>query len=223
MSSFPRSRFPSWLVGIGLLAAFLLGYSLHRSFEGHLSPAGLRAWVQSWGSLAPVLYVVIVTFRQFLLLPSMLVVAVGGLCFGVLLGTVLGALGLFLSGVLTFALGRGLGGEGLRQRFQKKYPDFEARVETLGPWVVFGTMVYPGGPMTAVFWASGLATVPFLPFALAVATGGLVRAFTYSFFGASLVDGVTPQFLLVVGGLAAVFVLPLFFPSVRRQLGKWRG
>ena len=223
MASFPRKRFPSWLVGIFLLAAFVLGYWLHHSFEGHLSPSGLRAWVQSWGTLAPVLYVVIVTFRQFLLLPSMLVVAVGGVCFGVLWGTTLGALGLFLSGVITFALGRGLGGERVRQWFQNKYPDWEARVETLGPWVVFATMVYPGGPMTGVFWASGLATVPFLPFALAVATGGVVRAFTYSFFGASLVDGITPRFIVVAVGLAAVFILPLCFPSVRRQLGKWRG
>ncbi|MEO2169187.1 MAG: hypothetical protein ABGY42_13935, partial [bacterium] len=54
--------------------------------------------------------------------------------------------------------------------------------------------------------------------ALAVATGGLVRAFTYSFFGASLVDGLTPRFYLGAGVMTLLLLGPLFVPSLRRRL-----
>ena len=223
MADSVHRRVPRWAVVVVLGLAFLLGGWLHQSFDGSLSPSGLREWVRSWGNLGPVLFVLVLTFRQFLFLPSLLLVSVGGLCFGVFWGTLLGGLGLFLSGVITFSLGRGLGGDRVRRWVQAKFPDFDERLESVGPWLVFGVMVYPGGPMTGVFWASGLSAIPFAPFALAVALGGLVRAFTYSFFGASLSDGLTPEFYVAVAVMAAIFILPLCFPSVRRMFSGWRG
>lgn len=211
-------RPPRWLVVLLVVAAFAGGWYLHQSLGLELSAEGLRDWVQQRGPLAPLVFVAVLTFRQFLLLPSMLVVSVGGLCFGVLWGTVLGSLGLFLSGLVTFAFGRGLGSEALRAKFRDKNARLAERVEQFGPWVVLAAMVYPGGPMTGVFWASGLSTVRFAGFALAVGSGAVVRAFTYSFFGASLVGGLTPRFWAGVAVLSVLFIGPLLVPSVRRRL-----
>lgn len=194
------------------------GWYLQQSLGLELSAEGLRRWVEEQGPVAPVIFVLVVTFRQFLLLPSMLLVSVGGLCFGVLGGTILGSIGLFLSGVITFGLGRGLGGQSLQARFRAGNARLAERIEEFGPWVVLAAMVYPGGPMTGVFWAAGLSTVRFAPFALAVATGGIVRAFTYSFFGAALVDGLTGRFWGVLAAMVALFVVPLLFPRVRQGL-----
>ena len=214
-----KRRLPPWTVWSLIAAGFAFGYWLHGQFTFDLSLEGLREWIQSWGGWAPVLFVAVMTFRQFLFLPSLVVLSVGGLGFGVFWGTILGALGLFLSGMMTFALGRGLGGEGLRQRVRARYPEMEARIERLGPWLVLAVMVYPGGPMTAVFWASGVTTIGVLPFALAVLSGGVVRAFTYSFFGASLIEGLSVQFLWVSLGMVVICLLPLCFSSVRQMLG----
>jgi uncharacterized membrane protein YdjX (TVP38/TMEM64 family) len=198
--------------------AFGGGWYVHQLLGLELSLDGLRDWVQAKGTVAPFVYLGVLTFRQFLFLPSFLLVTVGGLCFGLLWGTVLGALGLFLSGVITFGLGRGLGTDSLRAKFGIRYPGLEEKIERFGPWIVFAAMVYPGGPMTGVFWASGISTVRFGAFALAVATGGLIRAFTYSFFGASLVDGLTPRFYLGAGIMTLLLLGPLFVPSLRRRL-----
>ena len=216
-SRLPRAL-PPWAVWGLLGVAFVGGYLIHTQLDLEISVKGLRAWVDAQGNIAPFLFVLVLTFRQFLLLPSILLCSVGGICFGLFWGTILGALGLFLSGVVTFGLGRGLGGEGLREKFRRRYPELERKVERFGPWIVFAAMAYPGGPMTGVFWASGLTTVPFAGFVLAVAVGSLIRAFTYSFFGASLADGLTPRFFIALGGLAVLFLAPLAFPSIRRWL-----
>ena len=85
--------------------------------------------------------------------------------------------------------------------------------------MVLVVMVYPGGPMTAVFWASGVTTIAVLPYATAVLVGGVVRSFTYSFFGASLVAGLSGYYLWIFVAMAAVFLLPLCFSRVRELIG----
>jgi len=217
-----KRQIPRWIVGALVVGAFGLGYWLHGQFNFDLSLEGLRGWIQSWGGWAPVLFVTVMTFRQFLFLPSLVLLSVGGFGFGVFWGTILGALGLFLSGMLTFGLGRGLAGEGMRHKIRARHPELEARIEKLGPWLVLLVMVYPGGPMTAVFWASGLTKIAVGPYALALSSGGLVRAFIYSFFGSSLVEGMSDQFLLISAGMLVVFLLPLCFSSVREMLGMGR-
>jgi uncharacterized membrane protein YdjX (TVP38/TMEM64 family) len=219
VSTARKIRLAPWVVWLLVALAFALGYWVHLQFSFELSLAGLRAWIQSWGRWAPLLFVTVLTFRQFLLLPSLVLLPVGGLGFGLFWGTLLGALGLFLSGILTFALGRGLGGERWRQKMMDRYPEMEARVETLGPWLVLAVMAYPGGPMTAVFWASGLTRMVFLPFAGAVLAGGVVRSFLYSLFGSALIEGFSEQFLLISAGMAVIFLVPLCFARVRRLLG----
>ena len=103
--------------------------------------------------------------------------------------------------------------------YLQRYPEMEARVEALGPFLVLVVMAYPGGPMTAVFWASGLTTMAFLPFAAAVLAGGVVRSFLYSLFGSTLIEGFSAQFLWISLVMAAVFLLPLCFARVRQLLG----
>ena len=216
------TRFPPWAVWGLIAVAFGIGYWVHGQFNFELSLDGLRGWIQSWGVWAPVLFVAVLTFRQFLFLPSLVLLSVGGFGFGLFWGTILGTLGLFLSGMLTFGLGRGLGGEGLRRKVRARYPEMEARIEKLGPWLVLVVMVYPGGPMTAVFWASGVTTIAVLPYATAVLVGGAVRSFTYSLFGAALIAGLSGYYLWIFAAMAAVFLLPLCFPRVRELIGLGR-
>ncbi|MFP6664308.1 MAG: VTT domain-containing protein [Deltaproteobacteria bacterium] len=216
-----RKRPPVWAVWGLLPLAFGGGWYVHQWLGLELSLDSLRDWVRGQGTIAPFVYLGVLTFRQFLFLPSILLVTVGGLCFGVLWGTVLGSLGLFFSGVITFALGRGLGADWMRAKLGARYPGLDEKIEKFGPWVVFASMVYPAGPMTGVFWASGISTIRFGAFALAVAVGGIIRAFTYSFFGASLIDGLTPRFYLGAGLLTLLLVGPILVPSLRRRLGEF--
>ena len=71
-----------------------------------MSSASIQAWVDHLGWTAPAIYLALVVFRHFLLIPSTVVIAAGGLCFGATLGAGLGALGIALCGLGQFALVR---------------------------------------------------------------------------------------------------------------------
>src|SRR3972149_612593 len=88
---------------IGTLAALTvvaLAGSLLRSRLGlGSSLADIQTTVQALGWRGPGLFLALVTFRQFLAIPAALLLSAGGLCFGVALGTLLGATGIVVSGV----------------------------------------------------------------------------------------------------------------------------
>jgi uncharacterized membrane protein YdjX (TVP38/TMEM64 family) len=160
----------------------------------------------------------LVTFRQFLLIPSLLLLAAGGLVFGATLGTLLGGLGIFCSALFGFTLARTLGREWLRLRMQGRLGAVERYGERLGPLMVGLATAHPIGPMTPFHWGAGLAAVAWLPFVAVVLVAGPTRAFLLSSFGASLLEPRSPRFWITSGLLLALVILPLVHPGLRRRL-----
>lgn len=179
---------------------------------------GLRGWVDGLGWAGPAIFVGLVTFRVFLLLPSAVVLSAGGLAFGALAGTLLGTLGILLSAVLKFAIARGAGREAVMRAAGDRFIDFEARVERAGVWLVGLITAHPAAPMSSAHWAAGLSSMPFVAFVLAVLMSGPLRAGMYSVLGSSIVelDWRVTAALAVGFGVAAL--IPLAFPRVRARL-----
>ena len=202
-----------------LAVALLAGGQVLRVRAGlEYDAASLRAWVAGHGLLAPVIFIAMVACRQFLLLPSALLLPAGGLLFGGLMGSILGAIGLTASAAITFALARGIGGDRVRARVARRFPTLDRYIGSAGPLVVFLTVAYPAGVMTAAFWAAGFSTLPVGPLLLAVAAGGLIRAGSYAFFGATLLDVGSPAFWTATVVLGATLLAPLAHPRLRRYL-----
>jgi len=200
----------SALVGVGLLARRHLG------FEASLD--GIRTWVLDLGWWGPVAYVTVVTFRQFLGLPAALVLLVGGLCFGGALGTVFGTIGVVVSGLMKFGIARTVGREWLREQLGTRFERAEARIAKLGPVLVGVGTAYPVGPLSPFHWGAGLSPISLTSFAVALVLGAPVRAFAYSYLGASLVDVRSPAAAMWAGLLAIAVALPLAVPRVRHSI-----
>ncbi len=201
-----------------VLGAVVLGRVAKQQAGIEVSAESIQAWVSSLGWQAPALYVGLVTFRIFLVLPSWVVLSAGGLVFGAFLGTVLGGVGVLLSAVIGYGLARGIGRDWVRPRMQAWLERQGQSVERMGPLIVGLVTAHPMGPMTAFHWAAGFATVPLLGFLVAVLLGGPTRAFIYSFFGSTLVEAGSGEFYLATTILVVVALLPLAHPRVRRRL-----
>jgi uncharacterized membrane protein YdjX (TVP38/TMEM64 family) len=212
------TRRAPWVLLALIAALFLAGRAVRGQLGAEVGPESLRDWVQSLGLVAPLIYIGLVTFRQFLLIPSVLLLAVGGLVFGAALGTLLGGLGIVLSAVLGFTLARTLGREWLRVRLGHRLGALEKHTQRVGPLVVGLATAHPIGPMTAFHWGAGLASVAWLPFVAVVLVAGPVRAFLLSSLGASLEEPLSPRFWATSIGLAAVVLLPLAHPGLRKRL-----
>jgi uncharacterized membrane protein YdjX (TVP38/TMEM64 family) len=212
---------PGWgnlalLVG---LAGMVLAAHLARTRLGiEFSIGGVQDAVGRLGLWGPPVFFALVMFRQFIALPSWLILPVGGLCFGTVAGTLLGAGALVVSGCLKFAIARHVGRDWVRRNFGERFRRVEQRVDRLGPVVVGLSTAHPFGILAPFHWGAGLSSIRFAPFALALVLGAPVRAFAFSAFGAAVADPSTPEFRAVCLGLGALVLLPLAIPAVRRKL-----
>ena len=198
--------------------AFLVGHALREEMNIEVSAESIHTYVLGLGFKAPLIFVALVTFRSFLLLPSMVVLTAGGLVFGAAVGTVLGAAGILSSALMQFSIARVLGREWVRPRLGETFRRFERRIEAAGPMLVALTTAHPVGPMSPFHWGAGLSRLAFLPFLVAVLLAGPVRAGAYSFFGANLLDAGSTRFWLAAALLLAVALLPLLHPAIRRRV-----
>jgi uncharacterized membrane protein YdjX (TVP38/TMEM64 family) len=208
-----------WAPGILLVAvgtALVVGRSVRTGLDLPLAPTAIHDWVAAFGWRGPSIFLVLLVFRQFLALPAIVLLAVGGLCFGTLAGTALGALGLILSGVMKFSVARAIGRDWLRRRGGGRLERAEAFAARLGPAVVAVATAHPLGPLSPLHWVAGLSPLSLASFVGALAVGAPVRAFAYSFFGEALLDTGSATFRAAALLLGASIVVPLLI--FRRRL-----
>jgi uncharacterized membrane protein YdjX (TVP38/TMEM64 family) len=201
-----------------LVAAFIAGLAARQQAGLEVSVESVQSWVAGMGWRGPAIYVGLVTFRFFLLMPSWVVLLAGGLVFGTLLGTALGGAGIVISAVAGFAVARGIGREWVRPYLAERYPTFQQSVERAGPLVVGIVTAHPVGPMSPLHLAAGLSAVPILGFLVAVLVGGPLRAFLLSLFGSTLVDPQSWQFLVATSLLIVMALLPLANRRLRQRI-----
>lgn len=215
-------RFVPWIALVAAL--FVVGHLVRDGMGLEFTPDGVQAAVADLGWWAPAVFVGMVTFRQFLLMPSGVVLSAGGAFFGVLQGTLLGGLGILLSALVQYGLARQTANSWLRQHYGQSFASFEERARPGGPLLVALMTAHPAGAMTPFHLGAGLAAVALSSFLLAVLLTAPLRAFAYSFFGSTLFDFGTPRFWIATGVLAAAMVLPLLHPRLRaRFLAALRG
>jgi uncharacterized membrane protein YdjX (TVP38/TMEM64 family) len=186
---------------------------------------GLRSFVTGLGFWGPIALIGIIAFRPVLLVPSQLALLVGGVCFGTLLGTAYGALGLTASGLLVFGLTRWLGADAVRTRVPAALQGaLAAAGSRWGAVLVAVGNGYPVGTVTAYHAAAALTPMPLAVFVLAVGAGSLLRAWTYSFFGNAMLESGTGELVAIAAAIAAAaLVLPLLHPRARAYAReRWR-
>jgi len=145
---------------------------------------------------------------------------VGGAIFGVTMGTLYGALGLTLMGLLQFLMVQIAGADALRARVPAR---FAGALNAARSWRGAATLAvvsaYPVGPQTPVQLAAALAGMSLVTFLASVGAGAMLRAGLFSWFGSSLIDG--ERALLVGGLIGAVVALPFLHPRSRAALQGW--
>ena len=204
------------LLAVMVVAAVLIGRIVRQEAGLGGSVESVQAWVATLGWRAPAAYLGVVTFRLFLFLPSVVVLPVGGLLFGLTLGTILGTAGILISAAIGFGVSRGIGRRWVRDHLERRHRELRDRAERAGPLLVGLVTAHPMGPMSAFHWGAGLVKVPVASFLFAVAIGGLVRAATLSFFGSTLVDFESWQFFVASAVLVTAATLPLAHRGFRQ-------
>ena len=204
------------------LAAAMGAAAWARSAYGvEWSPAGLREIVDGAGLWGPLIFVLLISLRPVLFVPSQLFLISAGICFGTLEGALYAALGITLGGVLTFQLTRWVGRDAVLARMPpglRGALDGGGRTPVLG--LLFVGAAYPVGPVLWLSVGAALAGLALPSFAVTLFAGGFVRATIYAFFGSSLVDADFHEMALGAVAIGVVALLPLLHPRLRAYV--WR-
>jgi uncharacterized membrane protein YdjX (TVP38/TMEM64 family) len=185
-----------------------------------------RELVEEMGFWAPVIFIFLVAFRLIFLVPSQVLLVAAGVCFGFFWGTVYGAVGLALSGLMAFGLARYLGGDILRERMPPGLLHaLDVASRRTGALVVTIGTAYPIGPVSGYHIGAGLTRMSLALYLSALGLGSLIRASLFTFLGSSVAElgirAAWPAFLLL-----GVFFLPLLHPGLRswavNRLRGWR-
>jgi uncharacterized membrane protein YdjX (TVP38/TMEM64 family) len=165
------------------------------------SPEELRQTVSSFGTIAPLLFMVVWIVATPALFPGTVLGAAGGLLFGTTLGLCVSIAGATLGAIVSFLLARRLGHDAAERLSGPRLERLNRRIEQHGFRAVFLARAAPGVPAGLLYYAAGLSRVRLSHFAAGVLVGGAPRVFAYSALGGSAHDPGSPAavaaFLLI--------------------------
>lgn len=203
---------------LGLLCAFLFWRFTPLGAYITLENANaLARWARSLGPIAPVLYLALYAVGTVVLIPGSVLSAVGGLSFGVYLGTALVSIGSTLGASSAFLVARYLARPTV-EKIVKKRPLFKKIDEgvRLHGWrMVAVTRLVPIFPYMFINYALGLTNIRFSTYVLVTFIAMLPANFALCFAAGSIVSGGDDWkkifiYLLIAGTLFSVLaVLPV--------------
>ena len=186
---------------LGSLAATLAVLVAVAAFSGSFSAQRVRDWVEGYGAVAPIVFVLVSAALTVVLFPGPVLAAASGLLFGTALGTAVSITSATLGAVLAFTVSRWLAHDAVLALAGPRLLALRAFVGRRGFLTVLYARIIPGLPYTLVNYAAGLAPIALGAFAAATVIGVAPRTFAYVARGGSLGNLGSPE------AIAAVIVL----------------
>ena len=208
-----------FLIALALAVLVVIGDWARERLGLELEVESVRAFAEGLGAAGPILFVFLVAGRSLLALPSQVVLIAAGLCFGTLVGTIVGGTGLMISGLVLFLVARYAGRASIEKRVGPRGQRIlEFASHRSGAVTLAIACGYPLAPLSPIQAAAGLTRMPIFNFVIAALVGGSIRASIFAYFGNSLVDASWTSLI----GAAILFIfaaaVPLAFPRGRAWL-----
>ncbi|MBT9588999.1 TVP38/TMEM64 family protein [bacterium] len=189
------------LTVLGMLALATRHYWFH---DHDWDSEQMRLWILSWGALAPLASLALMTIQALLSpIPFALVAMANGAIFGAAYGLLLSCIGEALGAATAYQVARAgfardMAGQGATRLRGK-----------LGFWQLVGLRMIPGLSVDLISYACGALAVPRRKFLLSTVLGLLPRTILLSFFGEELLDNPGRTLLagLALGVVLAVVAL----------------
>ncbi len=178
-------------VKFGILALFLVGVVLGLKAIGidvtQITPNRVRAFVLSFGTLAPLVY--LGAYAQPLVpLPASIMTAAAGLAFGPIWGMVAAVAGATARACGQFLVARLLGREAVEKLIKGRLARLDQQVGQHGLKAVLLVRLIPNVPFDMQNYGFGFSQVRFSAYALGTLVGILPGSFAYVYLGYSLTD-----------------------------------
>ncbi|MDD3579814.1 MAG: TVP38/TMEM64 family protein [Desulfobacca sp.] len=180
----------------------------------------IRDYIAAWGSLAPVVFMVIQTLQVvFAPIPGEATGFLGGFLFGVLPGFIYSTIGLTVGSTLAFLIGRWLEIHVVEKIVRPETLEkFDFLIERQGTLVAFLLFLFPGFPKDYLCLILGLSQMPIKVFLIIVTIGRMPGTLMLSLQGAQVFKG-NYYGLAIILALIIALALPMFI--YREKIYGW--
>ncbi len=185
-----------------LLLLLLLGIIYFAFFRG-LTPEVLREYIQDFGYLAPIIYILCFTLLPIAFFPVPVLALAAGLLFGFLPGTIYTIIGAAINSAIMFLMAKVLAKDAVTELLQKKLPEkwgkFLLEVdEKRGFWVIFILRLIPAMPYNVINYGAGLTPIKFTNYMIATLIGILPGTLVFLNIGSQAIDVKDPAFIVSI-------------------------
>lgn len=189
-----------------------------------LTPAALRDYIQSFGKLAAIVYILAYALNTISVFPPIAPLSLtAGLAFGALFGAIYLMIAALIGTTCTFLISRFFGRGLVERTFKGKFKNLDQKLEKNGFMTILFFRVIPLVPYEVLNYACGLSKIKFKDYFLATLLGLIPGVVVAAFFGGSLGeiksfrDVFTPKFLIAIGLMVLIIAVPAIYQLWKRK------
>lgn len=171
------------------------------------SPTYIKDYINSYGAIAPIVYIIIFTLVALVIIPNSVVAIAGGMAFGIVKGTfytVLGALG---AASLAFFVARFLGRSIVEKLMKGKGKLFEDGVEKNGFLLILLLRLIPLIPFDIISYGAGLSKIKFKDLVLGTLIGVIPGVLVFVNIGDKSLNIKSKGFIISILFLIALIIV----------------
>ena len=166
----------------------------------------IQTYVNSFGKLAPIIYIIIFALVPLTLFPDSIIAIAGGLIFGLVKGYIYTAIGAILGATLSFYISRKLGRNFVKKLTKEKLDNVEEMINSNGFFIIFMLRLIPLFPFDIISYGAGLTSVKYKDFILATFLGTIPGILVFTNIGAQSVNMGSGSFYISIGALVLLFI-----------------
>ena len=215
------------LIGIVLVAGMWWMVKCQRVNLNSLTPAALRDFIQSFGKLTVLAYIIAYALNTVSIMPPIAALSLtAGLAFGAAWGAVYLMMGAMIGTTGTFMISRYFGRNLIEKMLKGKFKDLDEKLAKNGFMTILFFRVIPLVPYEVLNYAGGLSRIKFKDYLLATFLGLIPGVIVSAFFGGSLgeiksIRGIfAPKFLIAVGFMVLIIAVPTIYQIVKKRVKK---
>lgn len=204
------------ILGSLLVLIILIGIKYSSLMQSRIDTEVIKGLIQTFGRYGEIVYVLIISMRPFLFLPSPAVFILGGVIFGTIKGSIFNLIGILANATICYYLAGRFKGLFHRLIGVKYLSSFENIGRNEEIKTLFTMRVTPAFPFDPVSYASGLVGIPYKKFIIGTALGSTPKVILYTFLGDGIENLFSPRTILVFVFLIALAISPYVFDKAKK-------
>lgn len=212
----PKNQFSKYKKAIVFITSMVLLYFIYEHFLKDFSAVRIRDYVDSYGALAPIVYILLFAILPIAFFPVPVLALAGGLSFGLIEGSIYTIIGAMLNSTIMFFMARFIARDAINHYLRRKLPEkwiknLEMSTDRRGFFMVLIMRLIPLIPYNMINYVSGLTEMNFASYSLATFIGIIPGTLVFLNIGDKAIDYRSKEFIISIVFLVLLIGISSYF------------